>query len=316
MSGIFTILVKHLVAAGATAEAILDAVSDLENEVAGRGANLADKGGAKVAPPPQVEKAAPQGESWSDLQVTRLGLQKLRAQKVITATALDVGLVLVNAYNRKTGRCDPGIAHITRECGHSRRSVQRAVSLLSTIGAVKLVRNGGNFSCNKYGFDFKFHRALASCENARKLIVGWCQNGTPKTGTGVTSGTQTQSKNIITTLNTRGYIAPAPKRQRRKPIDRNQREMIYALAGGKSSKPNAHLISLESAEQRLIADYCDTQNGGASWSNGYRPQVSQRTQWLAAIEAERHKAGTGLKVFQDSLWSDLEPVSRTATGPP
>jgi DNA-binding MarR family transcriptional regulator len=61
-----------------------------------------------------------------------------------------VAAVLIEHFNRKTGRCDPGMERVARLAGVSKRTVIRSLSRLETAGLFRRDRHGGHANCNSY----------------------------------------------------------------------------------------------------------------------------------------------------------------------
>ena len=61
-----------------------------------------------------------------------------------------VGALLIEHYNRETGRCDPGIQRLSALLGLSTRTIMRSTKRLETASLFKKVRHGGYFHQNSY----------------------------------------------------------------------------------------------------------------------------------------------------------------------
>jgi DNA-binding transcriptional ArsR family regulator len=61
-----------------------------------------------------------------------------------------VGVILIEHYNRRTGRCDPGVERIATLSGLSPRTVMRATWRLEKAGLVRKIRHGGYSNRNRY----------------------------------------------------------------------------------------------------------------------------------------------------------------------
>lgn len=83
-------------------------------------------------------------------------LDTLLAAKVINITPglrpseRQVALALIEHFNRKTGRCDPGIERIASILGCCKRTVIRATDRLEKLGLVRKTRHGGYSNRNSY----------------------------------------------------------------------------------------------------------------------------------------------------------------------
>jgi hypothetical protein len=79
-----------------------------------------------------------------------------------------VAAAIIDHYNRKTGQCDPDLSTIARLVGVSRRTVIRAVGVLTKKGYFRKQRHGGKFHRNQYEPDWAHFRAMETRWNARR----------------------------------------------------------------------------------------------------------------------------------------------------
>lgn len=61
-----------------------------------------------------------------------------------------VATALIEHFNRKTGRCDPGIERLAKLLGCCTRTVIRAIKRLEKVGVFRKTRHGGYSNRNKY----------------------------------------------------------------------------------------------------------------------------------------------------------------------
>jgi hypothetical protein len=61
-----------------------------------------------------------------------------------------VATVLIEHFNRKTGRCDPGMERVALLAAISTRTVMRSLSRLEAAGLFRRIRHGGHANCNSY----------------------------------------------------------------------------------------------------------------------------------------------------------------------
>src|SRR4051812_48497456 len=84
------------------------------------------------------------------------GLDTLLAIKVINLVPdlrpsdRRVGVALIEHYNRRTGRCDPGLERIATLLSISTRTVIRSTERLHVMGLFHKVRHGGWSNRNSY----------------------------------------------------------------------------------------------------------------------------------------------------------------------
>src|SRR5690349_19527218 len=61
-----------------------------------------------------------------------------------------VATLIIEHYNRRNDRCDPGIERLSSFLGLSRRTVFRSLKRLEATGLIKRIRHGGPSRRNKY----------------------------------------------------------------------------------------------------------------------------------------------------------------------
>jgi predicted transcriptional regulator len=61
-----------------------------------------------------------------------------------------VGVTLIEHFNRRTGRCDPGVERIAELLGVCTRTVMRSTERLAAIGLFRKIRHGGYSNRNSY----------------------------------------------------------------------------------------------------------------------------------------------------------------------
>jgi len=105
-------------------------------------------------------------------------LDTLLAIKIISLTPglclsdRQVGILLIEHYNRKTGRCDPGIERLSALLGRSTRTIIRSTNRLEAAGLFKKVRHGGYSHRNSYTPNWsRFAELLAAWDRRLKLAA-------------------------------------------------------------------------------------------------------------------------------------------------
>lgn len=81
---------------------------------------------------------------------TLLGFKALSLASGLNENDRRVGAVLLEHFNRKTGRCDPSIGRIARLLDIDTRTVIRSVRHLEDAGLLKKHRHGGHLNRNQY----------------------------------------------------------------------------------------------------------------------------------------------------------------------
>jgi Helix-turn-helix domain len=59
-------------------------------------------------------------------------------------------LTLAHHVNKTTGRCDPAIATLARECKATTRTINRQLAQLAAADEIEVVAGGGRHRCNQY----------------------------------------------------------------------------------------------------------------------------------------------------------------------
>jgi hypothetical protein len=81
---------------------------------------------------------------------TLLALKAICLAPGLNSNQRQVGAVLIEHFNRKTGQCDPGHGRIAKLLGVDTRTAIRATTGLVAYGLFKKVRHGGRSSRNLY----------------------------------------------------------------------------------------------------------------------------------------------------------------------
>jgi hypothetical protein len=106
-----------------------------------------------------------------------------------------VAAVIVDHYNRKTGQCDPSLESISRLASLSRRTVIRAVGVLTKKGYIRSYRHGGKYHRNQYEPDWVHLRAVEArwtAKRKRKAVKAVAPALSPLSGQSCHTGGDTQ----------------------------------------------------------------------------------------------------------------------------
>lgn len=112
--------------------------------------------------------------------------------------------LIIEHFNRRKNRCDPGLNRLASLLGISRRTVIRSIKRLETIGLLKKVRHGGLSHRNRYEpnwarfaeFKLGWKQQFAREKNARASEMS-PSNGHKSHREGDSRGTQTCRSNPI-----------------------------------------------------------------------------------------------------------------------
>lgn len=81
---------------------------------------------------------------------TLLAVKVLNVMPGLSSSDRRVGVALIEHFNRKTGRCDPGIDRIAKLLGLCTRTIIRSTNKLQKMGLFSKVRHGGYSNRNSY----------------------------------------------------------------------------------------------------------------------------------------------------------------------
>lgn len=85
-----------------------------------------------------------------------------------SSSARRVFFLLLEHYNRTTGRCDPSYATLAKLLGIAERTVARAIALLIKQRFLIVVRHGGQNHCNSYQPNWPLFRKIEADWKSRR----------------------------------------------------------------------------------------------------------------------------------------------------
>jgi hypothetical protein len=91
---------------------------------------------------------------------TTLALKAICLTNELTGTEKRIAVVLLDHFNRKTGRCDPSYETMAKLLGVHRRTVGRGIKKAVKTKFFTMVRHGGINNCNSYQPSWFFYREL------------------------------------------------------------------------------------------------------------------------------------------------------------
>lgn len=89
---------------------------------------------------------------------TTIAYKVIGLMKELSGTDRRFAIAIIEHFNRKTGRCDPGIARIASLIGSDRRQVHRSTTKLGALGILTKFRRGGSSRTNKYQPNWDYFR--------------------------------------------------------------------------------------------------------------------------------------------------------------
>jgi hypothetical protein len=81
---------------------------------------------------------------------TLLAIKVINLMPGLRQSDRQVGVALIEHFNRRTGRCDPGIKRIASLLGYCERTVIRSTQRLEKVGLFLKARHGGYSNRNRY----------------------------------------------------------------------------------------------------------------------------------------------------------------------
>jgi predicted transcriptional regulator len=91
---------------------------------------------------------------------TLLAFKALNLMDGLTESDRRVAAVLIEHFNRRTGRCDPSIGRIAKLLSIHRRTVMRSIKHLESAGIIRTHRHGGHSNSNQYAPDWARFEAI------------------------------------------------------------------------------------------------------------------------------------------------------------
>jgi predicted transcriptional regulator len=225
--------------------------------------------------------------------MTVRALDTLLAAKVINVmpglrpSDRKVALALIEHFNRKTGRCDPGIERIASLLDCCTRTVIRATNRLEKLGLFEKDRHGGFSNRNRYRPNWG---RLAEHEAAWKNKL----HRSPRTK--MSSGTRQEGHVDADSAVTQTYPSILPNQT----CSRSRATEERAARPSELRASRSHSASRTEAERRWSADLLDAY---ASMPLTYAEIVEAIDEALSrlATDAELARRGTGITIIQEHL---------------
>ena len=128
---------------------------------------------------------------------TLLAIKAISIVPGLTESDRQVGIALIEHFNRDSGRCDPGFDRLSEVTGFCTRTVIRSLKRLTAAGLFRIDRHGGYSNRNSYGpvwprftairdtWQAKF-KAKSLSRGRREVSPAGCQPEAKTPDTGVT----------------------------------------------------------------------------------------------------------------------------------
>jgi predicted transcriptional regulator len=81
---------------------------------------------------------------------TLLAIKAISIVPGLTESDRQVGIALIEHFNRNSGRCDPSLDRLSEIAGFSTRTIMRALKRLTAAGLFRIDRHGGRSLRNSY----------------------------------------------------------------------------------------------------------------------------------------------------------------------
>jgi len=224
--------------------------------------------------------------------MTVRALDTLLAAKVINVmpglrpSDRKVALALIEHFNRKTGRCDPGIERIASLLDCCTRTVIRATNRLEKLGLFEKDRHGGFSNRNRYRPNWG---RLAEHEAAWKNKL----HRSPRTK--MSSGTRQESHVGTDSAVTQTCISILPKQTYSESRAREEGSARPELRASRS-----FCASRTEAERRWSSDLLKAYASKPVTYAEIVEAIDEALSWLAT-DAELAKRGTGITIIQQHL---------------
>jgi hypothetical protein len=226
---------------------------------------------------------------------TLLALKAINLLPGLNSNDRRIGVALIEHFNRKTGRCDPGLGRIAALLGISKRTVIRSIHRLESVGLFKKTRHGGHFNRNSYEPIWPRFRAILALWDVRL-------RGTPSAKLTTMSPAARQdchlgdddpvTQTCTINLPKETYRGPPRKKGERAVLSTSAQPAVH----GKRSRDAA-----ESAAERRWTSRLHEQFVSKPVTYGEIIELITPELQSAATKAEMRRAGTGLEYVLKQL---------------
>ena len=289
--------------------------------------------GAAIMTPPRADAS---GRTWAANQqisapaVQLTGLDKTKALKVVGAhpelsrATKSIGTLLVEHYNIRTHRCDPGLERLARQSGFSSRTVRRAIDSFEEVGLIHSDRHGGHNLTSSYTLNWDLIRLLADKFESRapdwwrsdKAANSVTEERTILSETGDRNVHQNPGRNLEKETLCAEQQAHSGK-DRNSKTAHSEPQLVKTLATSLrnttilsrlsamsarrgSPLPNSKDVAARKAEERWNADLWTTYRGNVRFYGGIIEAITP-DDTADATAAEMKSRGGGLRLLQDRV---------------
>jgi hypothetical protein len=227
---------------------------------------------------------------------TLLAIKVMNVIDGLTPTDRQVGVTLLEHYNRRTGQCDPSNGRIAELWRISTRTVIRSTKRLASAGLFFKVRHGGHGNRNSYTPNWQcfadshaaWARKLSRSNESRLTRVSPASRQSCHSG-GDSSGIQTCNKNL---QNQPELVDPT--KIKRVPV-------VVVIAKEQFRKGVSSSVAAQTAAERrwsdaLLQQFRMTPHAYASVVDAITPDIQ-----VAATNAELHRPGSGVGFILNAL---------------
>jgi predicted transcriptional regulator len=220
---------------------------------------------------------------------TLLAIKMLGLIPALNANDRRVAVAIVEHFDRKKGRCDPGMKRIASLLGISTRTVIRSVQKLHRLGLIRRVRHGGRYNQNAYEpawsrfqedekqWRTKF-REDSNRRKAKELSLTSCQQSQ-------LPGDKVVEQTCSTNLSELTYVGGHPNKQLKR--ERNERDSIPTRMTPRDAARDA-------AERRWMQQLNERFSRTPITYGEIIQAVTDEIR-AEATEHELHRPGTGLR---------------------
>lgn len=224
-----------------------------------------------VTPPPENAKAI---------------AQKALGTSGMSASVIKVAFALLEHFNLKTGRCDPGMPLLAKKLHIEKRTVQRAIKHLVDEGLFARTRHGGRGHANAYQINWVLmaERAAAADQKPKATILS-------------SDSDNSVAQNLLRKPDSDSMMGK-PLRRRVAPVDRRQGHLALPIEGGKGKAEEAVRAKLH----RELTAHLTAQHLPHDRPAYARDlTASMDADRVAAVAAELRRAGDGLPIILDGI---------------
>jgi hypothetical protein len=242
----------------------------------------------------------------------------------LSGTDKRIAATILEHFNRRTARCDPGLDRIAWLVGVSRRTAIRSLSHIVRAGVFRVVRHGGYSQRNSYEPVWLRFRELDAVWKMRfrtksgradhpKMSPNTCQTrhlpgDQPDTQTFLTN--QSQETSSCESASVKHRLPCKPTDRKGQPIKENRSHETGSVPSRSISVVQTSEAAHVAAERRwnseLLRRYSATPGVYAAFIDAITPELQR-----AATEAEVRRRGSGIALILEQLQISSPPAIET-----